>query len=61
MYSYLETNMLLSNRQGGFRKNMDTNQTITELVNNVNNGFNESNLPSIAVFADLSKAFYSID
>lgn len=33
LYLYLESNLLLNDRQGGFRKEMDTSYTIMELVN----------------------------
>lgn len=62
LYLYLESNLLLNDRQGGFRKEMNTSYTIMELVNYVNTGFN-TNVPEscISAFADLSKAFDSID
>lgn len=62
LYVYLESNSLLTDRQGGFHKEMDTSNTIMELVNYVNSGFNLTSPEyCISAFADLSKAFDSID
>lgn len=59
--SYFESNDLLCIEQGGFRKEMDTSYAIFDLVNYISTGFNSNNLQCLAAFADLAKAFDSID
>lgn len=58
---YFETNNLLCNEQGGFRKGMDTSHTIYDLVNYIYTGFNSDNSQCLAAFTDLAKAFDSLD
>lgn len=59
--NYFENNSLFCKNQGGFRRGMDTTHTIYELVDYVNNGFNLKKNFCLAAFADLAKAFDSLD
>lgn len=58
---YFESNNLLCIEQGGFRKSLDTSQTVYDLVNYINTGFDLNNSQCLAAFADLAKAFDSLD
>lgn len=58
---YFENNDILCKEQGGLRKGMDTSNTIFELVDYINTGFNLKKGYCIAAFADLAIAFDSID
>lgn len=61
LYPYLEHFGLLCPEQGGFRKNRNTCQTIFDLVDYVYQGFNNKGEVCVTAFADLAKAFDSID
>ena len=60
LMEYLENNNLLSDNQGGFRKNHSTTKSIVDfndiIFENMNNG-----LVTAAVFIDLRKAFDTVD
>lgn len=56
LYYYLEFNGLLSKSQYGFRKNLNTNMTLVDFVNEVMQSLDGSE-NALAVFCDLSKAF----
>ena len=60
LYSYLETNNLLSPHQFGFRPKYSTEIAINYFLQNVFNS-NNNNEYFGAVFLDLSRAFDSID
>jgi len=53
---HLETNNLLNAAQSGFRKNRSTEDQITLLTQDIENGFQQK-MKTVAVFVDLSKAF----
>lgn len=59
--NYFENNNLFCENQGGFRRGMDTTHTIYELSDYVNTGFNFKNNFCLAAFADLAKAFDSLE
>lgn len=59
--NYFENNNLLAVEQGGFRRGLDTTQTIFDLVDYINTGFNQKDTYCLAAFADLAKAFDSLD
>ena len=60
LYSYVESNQLLSNKQFGFRPNSSTSYAISsihdKLIKNIDAG-----LYSCCIFLDLSKAFDTVD
>ena len=54
---HLETNnMYLDVKQGGFRKNNSTINTVSYFTNDIFNGINKWNL-TIATYIDMAKAF----
>nr|KAG5689677.1 hypothetical protein BaRGS_026792 [Batillaria attramentaria] len=53
---HLEKNSLMNPTQYGFRKNRNTENQITLLTQDVENGFQQK-MKSLAVFVDLTKAF----
>lgn len=59
--NYFENNNLFCENQGGFRQGMDTTQTIYELSDYINTGFNSKKNFCLAAFADLAKAFDSLE
>ena len=58
--NHLEENDLLSNKQGGFRKNHSTVQSIVNLTDNIFENMNNG-LITAAVFIDLRKAFDTVN
>lgn len=60
LYSFLEANNLLSEKQGGFRKNHSTMDTVSEFTDDIFLGINEG-LKTVAVFIDLRKAFDTVN
>ena len=60
LIEYLENNNLLTNKQNGFRKNHNTNDTVLKLVHGLSNDVNKRRSTS-AVFVDFVKAFDTID
>lgn len=52
---------MLAVEQGGFRRGLDTTNTIFDLVEYINTGFNQKDTYCLAAFADLAKAFDSLD
>lgn len=60
-YKYLEDNNLFCSEQGGFMTNRSTCQTVMDLTNYVHRGFNKDKRCTIATFAEITKAFDSID
>ena len=53
---HLEKNGLLSPSQSGFRKNSSTEDQVTLLTQDIENGFQQK-MKTLAVFVDLTKAF----
>ena len=58
LYSYLETNNLITKNQSGFRPSDSTTNQLLYLVNEIHEAFeNPKSLEVRAVFLDISKAF----
>ena len=57
---HLEDNNLLTENQGGFRKNRSTTSTIVALTDNILKAMNDSKI-TVATFIDLRKAFDTIN
>ena len=60
LYSYLNDNNLFFQKQFGFREGHSTNHALIELINSINDSFNQ-NKYTLGVFIDLSKAFDTVD
>ena len=60
LYSYLNDNNLFFQKQFGFREGHSTNHALIELINSINDSFNQSK-STLGVFIDLSKAFDTVD
>ena len=60
LYKYLKENNILYKKQFGFQKNHSTEHAIMQLVDQINNSF-ENNQYTPGVFIDLSKAFDTVD
>ena len=60
LYNHLIKNNILYSKQFGFQKGHSTEYAIIQLINQINNKF-ENNEFTIGVFIDLSKAFDSVD
>ena len=60
LYSYLEANKLLSERQFGFRQRSSTQHAVTILVDSIRQNMDRG-LMTGAVFLDLRKAFDTVD
>ena len=58
--SYMEGNGLLTNHQGGFRKNKSTTSTIVSFTDAVLRAANDANF-MLATFVDLKKAFDTVN
>ena len=58
--SFVNDKQILYNGQYGFRKNHSTSMAISELVEEMTPGMDNSQ-SSIAVFIDLKKAFDTVD
>ena len=57
---HLEVNNLLDPKQGGFRANHSTTNTISKFTENIYKGINEGEL-TIATYIDLKKAFDTVN
>ena len=57
---FFENHNLLSDRQGGFRKNHSTLSSITDLTNDIFNAINSKEV-TVATFFDLKKAFDTVN
>lgn len=60
LYKYLESNHILTIKQGGFRPGFGTTLTATSLITDILEAHNVGNLTA-AVFVDLRKSFDTID
>lgn len=60
LYSYLEANELLSERQFGFRQRSSTQHAVTILTDSIRQNIDKG-LMTGAVFLDLRKAFDTVD
>lgn len=60
LYSFLEDNKLLSEKQGGFRKAHSTIDTVSDFTDDIFLGINEG-LKTVAIFIDLRKAFDTVN
>ena len=60
MLHHLETNHYLDIKQGGFRKNNSTINTITYFTNDIFNSMNKKEL-TIATYIDMAKAFDTVN
>ena len=60
LYSYLNKNEKLNDKQFGFRAGHSTEHAILELIDQVSNAFGNNNFV-LGVFIDLSKAFDTVD
>ena len=59
MSTFFETNNILNENQGGFRKNQSTTNTSAKFLDNIYNSINNKNI-SIATYIDFSKAFDTV-
>lgn len=60
LYTFLESNHILTTKQGGFRPGFSTTLTATSLITDILEAHNVGSLTA-AVFVDLRKAFDTID
>ena len=60
LYSYLNDNNLSFQKQFCFREGHSTNHALVELINSINDSFNQ-NKYTLGVFIDLSKTFDTVD
>ena len=60
MIHHLETSGYLDSKQGGFRKNNSTINTVSYLTNDIYDGINQRDL-TIATYIDMAKAFYKVN
>ena len=60
LFSYLDKNDILYNKQFGFQKANSTDHAIIQLIDQLVKSFNDNNF-TIGVFIDLSKAFDTVD
>ena len=60
LYSCLNDNSLFFQKQFGFREGHSTNHALIELIDSINDSFNQ-NKYTLGVFIDLSKAFDTVD
>ena len=60
MTNFFENNNLLSNHQGGFRKNHSTLGSINDLTTDIFNSINNKEI-TLATFFDLKKAFDTVN
>ena len=60
LYTYIENNNLLNNRQYGFRKNKSTSMALATLLDDLALNLNDNDPPT-AVFIDLKKAFDTLN
>ena len=58
--TYFETNDLLNNKQGGFRKTNSTINSVSEFTHEIFTAINNKNI-SLATFIDFSKAFDTVN
>ena len=57
---YLENNNILNKKQGGFRKNNSTINSVSEFLHEIYEAINNKNI-SLATFIDFSKAFDTVN
>jgi len=60
LYSYLMTKSIIYDSQYGFRQGHSTTQAVSELIENITQGFDQFE-STLAIFLDLSKAFDTIN
>ena len=60
MMHHLENSGYLDCKQGGFRKNNSTINTVSQLTNDIFNGFNERDI-TVATYIDMAKAFDTVN
>ncbi|XP_065672237.1 uncharacterized protein LOC136090057 [Hydra vulgaris] len=60
IFDHLTKNNFFYPKQFGFQKNLSTEHAIIELVDQINNGFNENKF-TLGIFIDLTKAFDTVD
>ena len=58
--SYLEDNHILTDKQGGFRKNNSTINTVTNFTHEIYSAINNHEI-SLTTFIDFSKAFDTVN
>ena len=58
--NFIETNNYLDDKQGGFRKNHSTINTIANLSNDIFNGINNREM-TLSCFIDMAKAFDTVN
>ena len=60
VFTYLNDNKLLYEKQFGFKNNTSTDHAILDLVNNISKSFEQGKF-TLGIFIDLSKAFDTVD
>ena len=60
VFTYLNNNKLLYEKQFGFQNNTSTDHAILDLVNNISKSFEQGKF-TLGIFIDLSKAFDTVD